>query len=57
MATSLKKFSAGDLARAINVELTRGRPSAELRANLEAAVQKDIAAGKIKVRSGKLVNA
>jgi hypothetical protein len=51
----LNKFTAGELARAAGVSLDRGRPSAEMREDLEVIVQEDIASGRLKVSKGKLV--
>jgi hypothetical protein len=55
MASSLKGFKASELAEVLGVKLGRGRPSAGLRASLEATVNEERAAGTVKVRGGKLV--
>lgn len=53
---SLKDFKASELAAALGVELGRGRPSAEMRADLEARVAAAKAAGTIKISKGRLVS-
>jgi hypothetical protein len=55
MATSLKKFTAGELAAVLGDALKRGRPSFELRAALEDEVKMKIAIKQVGVRKGKLV--
>lgn len=55
MAASLNRFTAGTLARAVGATLGRGRPSAAIRADLEAQVRDRLAAGSLKISRGKLV--
>jgi hypothetical protein len=55
MAARLSKFTAGELAKAVDVSLLRGRPSKAVRARLESEVQEAIADGVVAVRRGKLV--
>lgn len=54
-AISLKTFKASELAAVVGIELTRGRPSKALRAELEGKVADARKSGTVKVRGGKLV--
>jgi len=53
--TSLKSFTAGQLANALGESLGRGRPSFEQRLDLEARVAEARKAGEVKISKGKLV--
>jgi hypothetical protein len=54
-STSLKSFTAGQLANALGETLGRGRPSFEQRADLEARVTEARKAGEVRISKGKLV--
>ena len=53
--TSLKKFKTSELAAALNIKLSRGRPSKMAREWFETEVLRDMGLGYVKVRKGALV--